>query len=109
MRSDIKDFDQKNLGRQFRVGIDPDDLKYYIKNFENGFGTYVKIQTDTIIQDNSLINIGNSYILCTLLVEEDNIISENTSDNKIESQSQKKHSNVLNLKIYNDNSNYDLR
>jgi hypothetical protein len=97
------------LGRHFQIGFNPEFLKYYLKDLGNGFGTFVKIQSETILRDNSLINIGDSYIVCTLGVEEDTVMSEYASDYnvKIPSQPHKDYSNLLNIKVFSGNAKYD--
>ena len=50
-------------------------MKYYIIDLGFGFGTFMKIGTE--IKDNYLINLGNSYIVCTFDIDnEENIESE---------------------------------
>jgi hypothetical protein len=84
-------------------------MKYYIKDLGNGFGTFVKIQSDSLLKDNSLINIGDSYLVCTMGVEEDTIISEYASEHniKIPSIGNKETTEMLNVKIFSGNEKYD--
>ena len=55
-------------------------MKYYIIDLGFGFGTFMKIGTE--IKDNYLINLGNSYIVCTFDID-DNIESEKYLNLKI--------------------------
>jgi hypothetical protein len=85
-------------------------MKYYLKDLGNGFGTFVKIQSETLLRDNSLINIGDSYLVCTMGVEEENIHSEYAGSDhniKIPSSSNKEYEHLLNVKIFSGNNKYD--
>ena len=58
------------LGRHFRIRFDINTMKYYIKDLGRGFGTFKKIVNKAKIKDSYLLNIGNSYIVCTFGVDE---------------------------------------
>ena len=58
------------LGRHFRIRFDINMMKYYIKDLGRGFGTFKKIINKAKIKDSYLLNIGNSYIVCTFGVDE---------------------------------------
>ena len=60
-----KNFEQRFIGKHFQIKFNPYDLKYYILDLGCGFGTFRKLINETIITDNFLINIGNSYIVFT--------------------------------------------
>lgn len=60
-----ENFEQRFIGKHFQIKFNPYDLKYYILDLGCGFGTFRKLIIDTIITDNFLINIGNSYIVFT--------------------------------------------
>ena len=60
-----KYFEEKFIGKHFQIKFNPYNLKYYILDLGCGFGTFKKLINDTIITDNFLINIGNSYIVFT--------------------------------------------
>jgi hypothetical protein len=60
-----KNFEQRFIGKHFQIKFNPYDLKYYILDLGCGFGTFRKLIKETIITDNFLINIGNSYIVFT--------------------------------------------
>ena len=63
--------DNSNLiGRHFRIRFDINTLKYYIKDLGLGYGTFKKIVKKATLKDTYLINIGNSYIVCTFGVDE---------------------------------------
>lgn len=81
-------------------------MKYFLRDLGNGFGTFVKITGEIVLKDNSLIHIGDSYIVCSLGIEEEILISEN--DMKLPSSaSNNTYSNLLNLKIFSGNAKYD--
>ena len=61
------------IGRYFRIRFDINNMNYFIKDLGCGYGTFKKIINETKIRDSYLINIGNSYIVCTFGVDEYNI------------------------------------
>jgi pSer/pThr/pTyr-binding forkhead associated (FHA) protein len=82
-------------GRHFMIKFNPDDLNYYIKDLGRGTGAFIKIQEWTEIKNNSLLNIGENYIV--LSFDEEEGVEEfeennNSKDNGIE--------NYLNIKIF---------
>jgi len=84
--------------------------KYYLKDLGNGFGTFIKIQTETILKNNSLINIGDSYIVCQFGLTEETLMSEShidTNNNKMGLSMNMDHINMLNIKIFSGNKKYD--
>jgi len=58
------------LGRHFCIRFDINSMKYYIKDLGCGYGTFKKIAKKAKIKDSYLLNIGNSYIVCTFGVDE---------------------------------------
>ena len=79
-------YEQKFIGKHFQIRFNPEDLKYYIIDLGSGFGTFMKIITEIKIKDNYLINLGNSYVVCTF----DNDDNEENLENE----------KFLNLKIF---------
>jgi hypothetical protein len=82
-----------------------------MRDLGNGFGTFVKIQSETILKDNSLINLGDSYLVCTNEPEDDNIMSDfgaaSDINIKIASSENKYYESMLNIKIFSGNNKYD--
>ena len=73
-----------HYGLQFRIKFDIEEYSYFIKDysFGNGYGTFMKVLNEIKIRDNTLINIGNNYIVFTfgvdeLAPEENDTIDEN--------------------------------
>lgn len=101
----------QSVGKFFQIFFNPDHLKYYLLDcgFGYGYETFVKIQSETILKDKSLINIGNSYISVSIGYEDDTIFSDGNFDpnKKIPSQPNKDYNNNLNLKIMTKNIMYD--
>ena len=64
------DMNNNIIGRHFRIRFDINTMKYYIKDLGLGFGTFKKIIKKEKIKDTYLINVGNSYIVCTFGVDE---------------------------------------
>ena len=60
-----------HYGRQFCIRFDIKNLCYFIKDcsYGNGYGTFMKVYKETKIKDNTLINIGENYVVFTLGVD----------------------------------------
>jgi hypothetical protein len=86
-------------------------MKYSLKDLGNGFGTFIKIQSETLLKDNSLINIGDSYMVCTMgEQEEEKFNSDYVGSDfnmKIPSSGNRDYENLLNIKIFSGNNRYD--
>ena len=90
-----KDINNENnivTGRYFRIRFDINTLKYYIKDLGCGYGSFKKISDETKIKDSYLINIGNSYIVCTFGVDEYDL------DGKAIADADK----ILNIKVFSE-------
>ena len=72
-----------NYGRQFLIKFDINEYCYFIKDcsYGKGYGSFMKIVNETKLKDNTLINIGDNYIVFTFGVDDlepnENNISEN--------------------------------
>lgn len=95
---DDNKLEKRHFGRHFRIKFNPFEMIYTIKDLGFGFGTFMKIIEETPIKDNFLINIGNSYIVCTFGVEDLDLDGEN-----FENADQ-----ILNIKVFSGNSQNDL-
>ena len=73
-------------------------MRYYLKDLGHGFGTFIKIIKWTELKNNFLLSIGENYIVFTLGVEEDMLISEHMSNKEDE-----EFNNLINLKIFSGN------
>ena len=80
------------LGRHFRIRFDINKMKYFIKDLGKGFGTFKKIIEKEKIKDSYLLNIGNSYIVCTFGLDE-----YYQEGDKIEDDD-----NILNIKVFSE-------
>ena len=80
------------IGRHFRIRFDINKMKYYIKDLGKGYGTFKKIIKKEKIKDSYLLNIGNSYIVCTFGLDE-----YYQEGNKIEDDD-----NILNIKVFSE-------
>ena len=78
-------YESRFVGKHFQIKFNPNDLKYYIKDLGFGYGTFAKLMKETLIKDNYLINIGNSYIVCSYGMDD-----KEKNDDK----------NILNIKIF---------
>jgi hypothetical protein len=88
----------KIFGRYFRIRYDLNTMGYLIKYLECGFGTFKKITEKTKLRDCYLINMGNSYIVCSFGVDELNLSETNIVDAD----------KILNIKVYSDFQNAEL-
>lgn len=77
--------------RLFRINFDIDTMKYYIKDLYTGISTFTCINNETVLKNNSVVNIGESYILLTF-GDEDNAIGSSKKQNEVE---------LINIKVYN--------
>ena len=84
--------DNKNIGRYFRIRYDLISMGYLIKGLECGFGTFKKITEKTKLKDCYLINMGNSYIVCSFGIDELNISETSIIDAD----------KILNIKVYSE-------
>ena len=84
--------DNKNIGRYFRIRYDLTTMGYLIKGLECGFGTFKKISEKVKLKDCYLINMGNSYIVCSFGIDEFNINDKNIIDAD----------KILNIKVYSE-------
>ena len=80
------------LGRHFRIRFDINKMKYFIKDLGKGYGTFKKIVEKEKIKDSYLLNIGNSYIVCTFGLDE-----YYQEGDKIEDDD-----NILNIKVFSE-------
>jgi len=58
-----QEYDEEFMGRHFQIRFDENTKKYYIKDLGKGFGTFIKLVSETKIKDNLFINIGKTYIV----------------------------------------------
>jgi len=87
-------------GRQFRIRFDLDELCYFIKDCSCGigYGSFMKIK-EMVIKDNTLINIGNNYVVFTLGVD----ILE--SDENYQNSYNNNDERILSVKVFGGQSN----
>ena len=57
--------DDKCIGRYFQISYNTITKGYYLRDLGNGLGTFIKIKDSMSLKDNSLINIGDSYLVIT--------------------------------------------
>ena len=54
---------EKNKNIFFKIYYNYDHNLYYLIDMKVGYGTFYKIEEKTIIYENSIINIGESYLV----------------------------------------------
>jgi pSer/pThr/pTyr-binding forkhead associated (FHA) protein len=99
---DSNSYEERFVGRHFQIKFSPYELKYYIKDLGSGFGTFIKLLKEMQLKDNYLINLGNSYIVCTFGddFKTDAVDNNNPFENNKDS--------VLNIKVFSGNSNNNV-
>ena len=82
-------------GRQFCIRFDLDENCYMIKDCScgSGYGSFMKLVKEMKIKDNTLINIGNNYIVFTLGVDE---LEPSEDEDVIDEEIEK----VLSVKVF---------
>ena len=88
------------MGPHFRIKYNKKNNQYYLKDLGRGFGTFVKMNNIYEIKDNFLIAIGENYIVITLGQDQDNLLKENSTVDKIKDNTDEK---LINLKIFSGN------
>jgi len=76
-----QDNDDRCLGRHFQIKYNIALEKYFIKDLGKGFGAFMKVINSVPLKSDSLINIGDSYIVVSL-GEAEPEMKENSSNNK---------------------------
>lgn len=99
-------YEDRYIGLHFQIFFNPADLKYYISDLGYGFGTFKKISSELEITENSLINIGNSYLVFSYN-QDDQGMSEQSSYS-IHTLPLDKGDKCLYLKVFSSNTKYEL-
>jgi len=80
-------------------------MKYHIKDLLSGVSTFYKVQNETVLADNSLINIGETYIFISFGscdTDKMEMECENSDNNtKCPDENGMAQNNLINLKIFN--------
>ena len=85
---------EKNKSAFFKIFYDYDKHIYYLMDLGIGYGTFFKIEEDIIIKENSIINIGESYLIFSF--KQKNLENEDELNE-----------DDLYLKIYSNEGEYD--
>ena len=75
---DGENLDDKFFGKHFQIKFNPEDLNYYLKDLGHGFGTFIRINDWVEIKNNFLLNIGENYLIFSLIKDED--INDNSNN-----------------------------
>ena len=92
VRPKENNYENRSLGRHFRIRFDLNSMRYFIRDLGCGYGTFKKITEETKIKDSYLINIGNSYIVCTFGVDEYGVNEKGIADAD----------KILNIKVFSE-------
>ena len=63
--------EEKFIGKYFQITYNDIMKKYLLKDLGIGLGTFIKIKESFLLKDNSLINIGDSFIVVNFESEND--------------------------------------
>jgi hypothetical protein len=85
---------EKNINIFFKIYYNYDKDLYYLVDMGVGYGTFYKIEEETIIRENTIINIGESYLIFSF---NKNNLEENQEINEDD----------LFLKIYSSEGKYN--
>jgi hypothetical protein len=80
------------LSGRFPVALfkfDLNSLKYQLKDLYSGMGVFMKVKNETLLKHNSLINVGDSYIIINFPTEDDSPLD------KVD---------MINIKVFNKNN-----
>lgn len=61
--------------RVFLVYYDLLTNRYFLRDLNSGIGTFMKIKNETVLKNNTLINIGDSFVLASYNDEEQQLIN----------------------------------
>lgn len=64
-----KDLAQLYRGRHFQIKYYPETNSYRIKDLCVGFGTFLRIDKPMIIKDNTIVMLGDSFLILNLIPE----------------------------------------
>lgn len=98
IRPKEENYDERFIGKHFQIRFNPEDMIYYLKDLGHGFGTFIKINNWTLIKNNLLLNVGENYVVFTLGIEDDLLMSESYAN-----KNPKEYENMLNIKIFSGN------
>jgi hypothetical protein len=88
----------------FAVKFDLHSLRYYIKDLFSGISTIYKVKNETVLKNNSLITIGESYILITFgEMSNPGLLQTTQVGNNYNSHNSKDNSELINIKVFNKN------
>ena len=99
-------YNEKNEGVYFCIYYKFNCQNYFIKDYEKGYGTFIKIENEYKIKDNSLFNIGDSYLVFTFNNNENNNENINNDINNIENINNQ-NDIYLSLKAYSGSITYE--
>lgn len=102
--NDENENDDRVYGRHFEVKFILHSMKYYIKDLGNGFGAFMKIKDKYQLLSDSLINIGDAYIVVSIGDED---INTSNDYNEERNTCVTTISMNLNLKIYSGTIKFD--
>ena len=84
----------KNKGIFFKIYYNPANHLYFLQDMGVGYGTFIKLQEETVIKENSIVNIGESYLIFSF-------------DKKNLQLNQEINDDDLFLKIYSNENEYE--
>jgi hypothetical protein len=79
----------------FAIKFDLQTLRYYIIDLHSGVSTIYKVKNETVLKNNSLITIGDSYVLITF--------GDASNPSLIQSSNANENNELINIKVFNRN------
>jgi hypothetical protein len=83
--------------RLFLINFDLDTNKFYIRDLFSGLMSFFRVKNETVLRHNSLINVGDSYLLISL---------GGAEDEDADSHYQSEKNNMINIKVFNNNGQF---
>ena len=99
----FEEIENKNEGKFFKIFFDKNTEKYFIKDLGSGFGTFIRLMKDEnyILKDNTLINIGNSFLIFSYSNNFDtNNLNEENNNNNLNNYFTNNYDSIENCNLY---------
>lgn len=104
----LSECNNKTNGVFFKIFFNQNTKKYYLQDMGAGYGTFIKIQKSFLVKKNTIINIGETYLVFFFETKnsQNSKIIEGNESNKQKINKPNFHGKELYLKIYSNIENY---
>lgn len=96
-----KKSDKKNEGKFFKIYFNKKYNKYFLQDLGLGYGTFIKVDNEFLIKENTIINIGDSYMVFSYFFPRELI------DDKRNTNAMTENGQEIYIKIYSEKTKYD--